>query len=36
MGPPERVAVELARVPETALWTLYHRAVEARRGAPTP
>ncbi len=31
MGASERVAVELARVPETALWTLYHRAVEARR-----
>lgn len=25
------VAVELERVPETLLWTLYHRAVEARR-----
>ena len=23
--------VELDRVPETLLWTLYHRAVEARR-----
>jgi O-methyltransferase involved in polyketide biosynthesis len=27
----ERVAVELERVPETLLWTLYHRAMEARR-----
>jgi O-methyltransferase involved in polyketide biosynthesis len=27
----ERVAVQLERVPETLLWTLYHRAVEARR-----
>jgi O-methyltransferase involved in polyketide biosynthesis len=27
----EKVAVELERVPETLLWTLYHRAVEARR-----
>lgn len=27
----ERLAVELDRVPETLLWTLYHRAVEARR-----
>ena len=26
-----KVAVELDRVPETLLWTLYHRAVEARR-----
>jgi O-methyltransferase involved in polyketide biosynthesis len=26
-----RVKVELGGVPETALWTLYHRAVEARR-----
>jgi O-methyltransferase involved in polyketide biosynthesis len=25
------IGVELARVPETTLWTLYHRAVEARR-----
>ena len=30
-GAAEQVAVELARVPETMLWTLYHRAVEARR-----
>jgi O-methyltransferase involved in polyketide biosynthesis len=27
----ERTAVRLDRVPETLLWTLYHRAVEARR-----
>jgi O-methyltransferase involved in polyketide biosynthesis len=27
----EKVAVALERVPETLLWTLYHRAVEARR-----
>ena len=27
-----RLAVELDRVPETLLWTLYHRAIEARRG----
>ncbi|MGH3390243.1 MAG: class I SAM-dependent methyltransferase, partial [Actinomadura sp.] len=27
----DRVKVELGGVPETALWTLYHRAVEARR-----
>jgi O-methyltransferase involved in polyketide biosynthesis len=27
----ERTAVELGPVPETALWTLHHRAVEARR-----
>jgi len=27
----ERVAVQLERVPETLLWTLHHRAVEARR-----
>jgi O-methyltransferase involved in polyketide biosynthesis len=27
----EMVAVELDRVPETLLWTLYHRATEARR-----
>ena len=26
-----RLAVELDRVPETLLWTLYHRAIEARR-----
>jgi O-methyltransferase involved in polyketide biosynthesis len=26
-----KVAVELDRVPETLLWTLYHRGVEARR-----
>jgi O-methyltransferase involved in polyketide biosynthesis len=26
-----KVEVELAGVPETALWTLYHRALEARR-----
>jgi O-methyltransferase involved in polyketide biosynthesis len=26
-----KIAVELDRVPETLLWTLYHRAVEARR-----
>lgn len=26
-----RVAVELSGIPETALWTLHHRAVEARR-----
>lgn len=26
-----RIGVELEAVPETALWTLYHRAVEARR-----
>jgi len=26
-----KLAVELERVPETLLWTLYHRAVEARR-----
>ena len=25
------MTVELDRVPETLLWTLYHRAVEARR-----
>jgi hypothetical protein len=28
---PERLEVELGGVPETLLWTLYHRAVEARR-----
>ncbi|GAA0671181.1 class I SAM-dependent methyltransferase [Kitasatospora atroaurantiaca] len=28
---PERVKAELEAIPETALWTLYHRAVEARR-----
>jgi O-methyltransferase involved in polyketide biosynthesis len=28
---PERLLVELEGVPETLLWTLYHRAVEARR-----
>jgi O-methyltransferase involved in polyketide biosynthesis len=28
----ETVQVELEGVPETLLWTLYHRAVEARRG----
>jgi O-methyltransferase involved in polyketide biosynthesis len=27
----EMVAVELDRVPETLLWTLYHRVTEARR-----
>lgn len=27
----ERIAAELTGVPETALWTLYHRAAEARR-----
>src|SRR5215510_3956816 len=27
----EQISVELERVPETMLWTLYHRAVEARR-----
>jgi len=27
----DRVSVELERIPETMLWTLYHRAVEARR-----
>jgi O-methyltransferase involved in polyketide biosynthesis len=27
----EKVGVELERVPETLLWTLHHRAVEARR-----
>jgi len=30
-GAAEQVAVELERVSETLLWTLYHRAVEARR-----
>jgi len=30
-GAEPRVRVELDRVPETLLWTLYHRAVEARR-----
>ena len=29
-----RLAVELDRVPETLLWTLYHRAIEARRPDP--
>ena len=29
--PEDRVRVELGGVPETLLWTLYHRAVEARR-----
>ncbi|WP_371502006.1 class I SAM-dependent methyltransferase [Kitasatospora sp. NBC_00374] len=28
---PTRVRAELEAVPETALWTLYHRAAEARR-----
>jgi O-methyltransferase involved in polyketide biosynthesis len=28
---PEKVTADLGAVPETALWTLYHRAVEARR-----
>lgn len=28
---PPQVKAELGAVPETALWTLYHRAVEARR-----
>ncbi|MER5635605.1 class I SAM-dependent methyltransferase [Kitasatospora sp. NPDC002227] len=27
----ERVAARLGEIPETALWTLYHRALEARR-----
>ena len=27
----EKVVAELGRLPETLLWTLYHRAVEARR-----
>ncbi|MCU7820882.1 class I SAM-dependent methyltransferase [Kitasatospora sp. DSM 101779] len=28
---PEKIGAALGAVPETALWTLYHRAVEARR-----
>jgi O-methyltransferase involved in polyketide biosynthesis len=34
VDPPagKRLRVELAGVPETTLWTLYHRADEARRG----
>jgi O-methyltransferase involved in polyketide biosynthesis len=27
----DKLRVELGGVPETLLWTLYHRAVEARR-----
>ena len=30
-GAAEKLVVELDQVPETLLWTLYHRAVEARR-----
>ncbi len=30
----DRVSVDLDEVPETLLWTLYHRAVEARRRNP--
>ena len=30
-GRPAKVKAELGVIPETALWTLYHRAVEARR-----
>lgn len=30
-GDAGRLKVELPEVPETALWTLYHRAAEARR-----
>ena len=28
---PQKIGADLGEVPETALWTLYHRAVEARR-----
>ncbi|MEV6209769.1 class I SAM-dependent methyltransferase [Kitasatospora sp. NPDC051914] len=28
---PQKIGADLGDVPETALWTLYHRAVEARR-----
>jgi O-methyltransferase involved in polyketide biosynthesis len=33
-GDGERVPAQLGEVPETTLWTLYHRAAEARRADP--
>jgi hypothetical protein len=32
----DRVSPELGEVPETSLWTLYHRALEARRQSLLP